>query len=348
MIEPLVTIRGLCAHYGSVKALDNITLDIRDNEFFALLGPSGCGKTTLLRSLAGFEAPTAGTIYLAGDDLLAMPANRRPVNMMFQSYALFPHMTVERNVGYGPARAGVPRAEVARRVAEVLETVGLAGLANRRPSQLSGGQRQRVALARAIVNRPRLLLLDEPLSALDRNVRSQMQTELKRLQHDVGITFVIVTHDQEEALSMADRIAVMSHGVVQQVATPEDLYRSPANRHVAEFIGRSNIFEGEAEPRGLRVPNIGILPGHGEGSYLVVRPEDIRIAPRGGLPSPVLTGTVVDSQFSGGTTVTSVIPDNIETLSRQPISVTQPGFPTFAHNTAVELAWPSHSAVIVA
>ena len=208
-------------------------------------------------------------------------------------------MTVAGNVGYGPARAGESKQEIARKVGEVLEIVGLTGLERRRPSQLSGGQRQRVALARAIVNRPRLLLLDEPLSALDRNVRSQMQLELKRLQHEVGITFVMVTHDQEEALSMADRVAVMDGGRVQQVAAPVELYARPANRFVAEFIGQSNVFEGEATPGGLSVRG-RVLPGTGSGRYLVVRPEDVRLMPGPPAASGTVSGTVAETQFAGG------------------------------------------------
>jgi spermidine/putrescine transport system ATP-binding protein/putrescine transport system ATP-binding protein len=225
----LLDIVDVTRRFGDVIAVDSVSLTIAENEFFALVGPSGCGKTTLLRSIAGFEHPDSGSMLLGGQDLLDLPPHRRPVNLMFQSYALFPHMSVGRNVSYGLEREKLPKAEVRARVEEVLETVGLTALADRRPAQLSGGQRQRVALARAIVKRPRLLLLDEPLSALDRKVRGDMQLELKRLQHEVGITFVVVTHDQEEAMSMADRIAVMADGRVQQVATPLDLYRHPAN-----------------------------------------------------------------------------------------------------------------------
>ena len=347
MSAPLIAIRGLSAQYGPLRALDDVNLDIRDEEFFALLGPSGCGKTTLLRSMAGFERPTHGTIELGGQNLLALPAHRRPVNMMFQSYALFPHMTVEKNIAYGPERAGASGRDIAARVAEVLETVGLQGLGKRRPSQLSGGQRQRVALARAIINRPRVLLLDEPLSALDRNVRAQMQSELKRLQHEVGIAFVVVTHDQEEALSMADRIAVMDAGRVQHVAPPDELYRRPANRFVAEFVGRSNVFAGTAVDGGLAVDGFGLLPGRGAGGYLVVRPEDVTLT-GDGEPGRVLTGTVADTQFSGGTTLTTVIPDGVTTASGQPVIVARQGFATLAVGSTVGLSWRADAAVIVA
>jgi spermidine/putrescine ABC transporter ATP-binding subunit len=345
MTDPLVTIRGLGASYGSVRALDDVCLDIGDKEFFALLGPSGCGKTTLLRSLAGFETPTEGSVLLAGEDLLAIPAHKRPVNMMFQSYALFPHMTVANNVGYGPARARHPRPEIARRVAEVLEIVGLADLASRRPSQLSGGQRQRVALARAIVNRPRMLLLDEPLSALDRNVRSQMQLELKRLQHEVGIAFVMVTHDQEEALSMADRVAVLDDGRVQQVASPAELYRRPANRFVAEFIGQSNVFEGVAAPGGLAIGD-AILPGHGEGHFLVVRPEQVKVTSSGDAAG-VISGTVLETQFTGGLSTIAVSPRGIATTTGRPLLITQPGFAALKRGTEVSLTWDAADAALV-
>jgi spermidine/putrescine transport system ATP-binding protein/putrescine transport system ATP-binding protein len=341
MTAPLVSIRGLGASYGSVRALDDVSLDIGDKEFFALLGPSGCGKTTLLRSLAGFETPSDGTVSLAGQDLLAMPAHKRPVNMMFQSYALFPHMTVAKNVAYGPARAGTDAGEISTQVDRVLETVGLTGLAKRRPSQLSGGQRQRVALARAIVNRPQLLLLDEPLSALDRNIRSQMQLELKRLQHEVGIAFVMVTHDQEEALSMADRVAVMDHGRVQQVASPVELYQRPANRFVAEFIGQSNLFEGSPVAGGLSVGD-KVLPGSGDGRYLVVRPEQMRISAAG-----VVSGTVLETQFTGGSSTIAVSPTDVATASAQPVLVTQPGFTTVERGAEVSLTWDADAAVLV-
>ncbi len=349
MTEPLVSIKGVGASYGSVRALDDVSLEIGDQEFFALLGPSGCGKTTLLRSLAGFETPTEGSVLLAGQDLLAIPAHQRPVNMMFQSYALFPHQTVAGNVGYGPARAGESKQEIARKVGEVLEIVGLTGLERRRPSQLSGGQRQRVALARAIVNRPRLLLLDEPLSALDRNVRSQMQLELKRLQHEVGIAFVMVTHDQEEALSMSDRVAVMDGGRIQQVAAPEELYAHPANRFVAEFIGQSNVFEGEATPGGLSVRG-RVLPGTGSGRYLVVRPENVRLTPGAGMSgtaSGTVSGTVAETQFAGGMSTIVVAPEDVATASGQPVLVRQPGPTGVERGATVSLTWDADTAVLV-
>ena len=263
--KPLLRIAHVSKSFGDTQAVDDVSIDIEQNEFFALLGPSGCGKTTLLRSIAGFEFPDSGSITMAVDgkevDLLRLPPERRPINLMFQSYALFPHMNVEKNVGYGLAREGLPKDEIRDRVAQVLATVDLAEKASARPAQLSGGQRQRVALARAIVKRPRLLLLDEPLSALDRKVRAEMQLELKRLQHEVGITFVVVTHDQEEAMSMADRIAVMGSGRVHQLAPPIDLYQRPASLFVADFIGEANILPAWAEAReaGNR-PAVNVTP----------------------------------------------------------------------------------------
>ena len=227
---------------GRLAALDGIDLDVGANEFVTLLGPSGCGKTTLLRAISGFEALDSGRMTLDGADLTALPPFRRPVNTVFQSYALFGHMTVARNVGYALEVAGVPKAVREADVAKALEKVGLSGMGARRPSQLSGGQRQRVALARSIIAKPRLLLLDEPLSALDRNLRQQMQLELKSLQHDLGIAFIFVTHDQEEALTMSDRIVVMRAGKIEQIGTPREIYRHPKNRFVAEFIGETNLF----------------------------------------------------------------------------------------------------------
>ena len=242
----MVTIDRIDKRFGDVIAVDSVSLDIQPNEFFALLGPSGCGKTTLLRMIAGFEQPSAGRLLIDGEDMDRVQPNRRPVNMVFQSYAVFPHMTVADNVAYGLVVTGVPKAEIAPRVDEALAMVRLAGYGSRKPDQLSGGQRQRVALARALIKRPKVLLLDEPLSALDRKLREEMQLELVRLQHEVGITFVIVTHDQEEALSMADRIAVMDQGKLLQVAPPAELYDQPNCRMVADFIGKTNFFGGEA------------------------------------------------------------------------------------------------------
>ena len=243
--QPIVQIRDVSKRFGSVTAVDNVSLEIQRNEFFALLGPSGCGKTTLLRMIAGFEIPSEGQILLDGQDVTGIAPNHRPVNMVFQSYAVFPHMTVFDNVAYGLKVVGTDRSEIKTRVDEALQMVQLDGFADRQPNQLSGGQRQRVALARALVKRPKVLLLDEPLSALDAKLREAMQLELVRLQHSVGITFIIVTHDQNEALSMANRIAVMNGGMVRQIASPSELYEFPSERFVADFIGKINLFDGK-------------------------------------------------------------------------------------------------------
>jgi len=285
--------------FGGVSAVEDVSLEIGDGEFFSLLGPSGCGKTTTLRMIAGFERPDAGRIFLQGDDVTDVPANRRPVNMVFQQYALFPHMSVYDNVAFGLKVKRVPRAEHGQRVQEMLRVVSLEGLDRRRARQLSGGQQQRVALARALVNRPAALLLDEPLGALDVKLRKQMQLELKRIQNDLGTTFVYVTHDQEEALAMSDRIAVMNGGHVEQIGTPRDIYERPHTSFVADFIGSLNALDlridelvgvnavmrlGEAER--LVVP---VGPGHraGESVRVAVRPERVQIEPVG---SPLLNG----------------------------------------------------------
>src|SRR5271170_4456540 len=242
--KTIIRFENVSKRYGKVLAVDNVSLSVEEGEFFALLGPSGCGKTTLLRMLAGFETPSEGRILIDGQDVSLTPPNKRPVNMVFQSYAVFPHMSVAENVGYGLKVDGVGAGERARRVEEALALVKLDGYGARKPDQLSGGQRQRVALARALVKRPRVLLLDEPLSALDAKLREAMRSELAQLQEKVGITFLFVTHDQDEALAMASRCAVMNRGLLQQVATPSDLYEYPNSRFVADFIGQVNLFEG--------------------------------------------------------------------------------------------------------
>ena len=239
--KPIIEIKNVEKRFGSVTALDGVTLDIKEGEFFSLLGPSGCGKTTLLRIISGFDFPTSGSLYIGGEDMAEVPPNLRPTNMVFQSYAIFPHLNVAENVGYGLKKLKLPKAELERRVNEALALVDLKGFGPRESHALSGGQRQRVALARALIMQPKVLLLDEPLSALDKKLRDAMQIELRRLQQTVGITFVLVTHDQEEALIMSDRIAVMFDGKVAQLDTPEKLYRRPANRRVASFIGVMNF-----------------------------------------------------------------------------------------------------------
>ncbi len=305
----IISVRNVTKRFGGTTAVESANVDIEANEFFAVLGPSGCGKTTLLRMIAGFETPTSGEILIDGVDVSAMTPDKRPVNMVFQSYALFPHMTVLANVGYGLKVTGVPAAETRQRAGEALEMVQLAHLGARRPDRLSGGQRQRVALARALVKRPKVLLLDEPMSALDAKLREQMQLELARLREEVGITFVIVTHDQDEALSMADRIAVMRSGRVEQTAAPERLYESPGSRFVAGFIGRINLLDGRvagASGHGVTVDvaHIGRVTvphsGHARGPVsLAVRPEKIRMTagrPGSGL---AVQGRIVGRAYYG-------------------------------------------------
>lgn len=292
--EAAVVLKGVSKHFGEVKALDYIDLEIYDGEFFSMLGPSGSGKTTSLRIVAGFEQPTAGRVMLYGRDVTTTPPFDRDVNTVFQDYALFPHMTVEQNVGYGLMIRKVNRHEIQRRVGEMLEMVRLPGTQARRPSQLSGGQRQRIALARALINRPRVLLLDEPLGALDLKLRQQMQIELKAIQREVGITFIFVTHDQEEALTMSDRLAVFNHGRIEQIGAPADVYERPLTAFVAGFVGTTNILTDDIAQRLVGRP-----------AALSIRPEKIRLLPQGTIPDPdqfAASGTVRDVIYVGMTT----------------------------------------------
>jgi spermidine/putrescine transport system ATP-binding protein len=302
--------------FGELAAVRELDLTIGEGEFFTLLGPSGCGKTTTLRIVAGFEEPTSGEVLIHGADVAAEPPHKRPTNTVFQSYALFPHLTVEENVAFGLRRQKVDRGEINRRVSEELERVGLGKEARRKPSQLSGGQQQRVALARALVNLPKVLLLDEPLGALDLKLRKGLQIELKRIQRDVGITFLYVTHDQEEALTMSDRIAVMNAGRVEQVADPEEVYERPATTFVAGFIGVSNLMPAQVESggeirldTGVTVPSAeinGFRPG--ERCYAVVRPEKLRLdrADSPGNDLPCAEGIVESSLYLGTSTQITV------------------------------------------
>ena len=284
--QPLLRIEAISKRFGDFVAVDQLSLDVFQGEFFALLGPSGCGKTTLLRSIAGFERPSAGRILLDGVDLAPVPPHRRPVNMMFQSYALFPHLTVEANVAFGLKQEGLPKTEIAGRVADMLALVKLEAFGRRKPHELSGGQRQRVALARSLVKRPRVLLLDEPMAALDKKLRGETQFELMDLQRRLGLTFIIVTHDQSEAMTVADRIAVMDRGRLMQVAPPAEIYERPGSRWVADFVGNVKLFGGrvgdtEATIEGtalgrLRVAaNIHAEPG--SAVWVAIRPEKIRL-----------------------------------------------------------------------
>ena len=330
----LLQLTGLKKTYDNTEVLKDINLDIKHGEFITLLGPSGCGKTTLLRLIAGFEQPNAGAIYLDGVQMAGLPADKRPVNTVFQQYALFPHMTVAQNVAYGLKLKKIPKDEIQTRVREMLAMVQLEPLANRRPQDLSGGQQQRVAIARAVINRPKLLLLDEPLSALDHKLRLQMQSELKRLQRELGITFVFVTHDQEEALSMSDRIAVMKDGKFQQIGTPIEIYETPANLFTAKFIGETNLFKAEVKGvypeqpdrdgrvtngrievevceaqvqdgptpvRNLRRPDFANDVQVGDIVNLLLRPEDLRIYDPNDKEHGGLLGRVIESNYKGST-----------------------------------------------
>jgi spermidine/putrescine transport system ATP-binding protein len=333
--EPSVRLERVTKRFGDFTAVHDMDLDIERGEFFTMLGPSGCGKTTTLRMVAGFEDATEGRVLLDGDDVTGLPAFKRPTNTVFQSYALFPHLSVERNVAFGLERSKVARDEVRRRVAEELERVGLSAEAKRKPRQLSGGQQQRVALARALVNRPAVLLLDEPLGALDLKLRKQLQVELKGIQRDVGITFVYVTHDQEEALTMSDRIAVMNRGVIEQVDGPEEVYERPRTTFVAGFIGVSNLMPGQvvsangdrAELRldsGATVATASRGATTGERAHAVVRPEKLELhrleepppagkpAVEGDVESSLYLGTATQFavRLADGTAMTVLVPNS--------------------------------------
>lgn len=345
-------------------AVDHLSLNIFEGEFFCLLGPSGCGKTTLMRMLAGFETPSEGSISLAGQSLAGVPPYRRPVNMMFQSYALFPHMSVEKNIAFGLKQDGMPKDQIAERVGEMLRLVQLEKLARRYPSQLSGGQRQRVALARALAKKPKVLLLDEPLGALDKKLREETQFELMDIQHDLHMTFVVVTHDQEEAMTMADRIAVMDHGRIVQVATPGEIYEQPKTRFIAEFVGDVNILEGhvQGQESGLwcvKTPSADVpltiddpdeVLHSGQAVAIAVRPEKMviqRDPPRPGAIN-VLTGEVWDIGYLGDWTVyrvklatgeiLRVTRANASRFVENPIDWDEQVYVTFAPNAAVILA----------
>jgi spermidine/putrescine transport system ATP-binding protein len=297
-----VRLEDVVKRFDNAVAVDGISMEIPRGSFFAMLGPSGCGKTTTLRMIGGFEEPTEGRILLGDQDVVGLPPYKRDVNTVFQSYALFPHMSIEGNVAFGLERKGVPKGERAGRVAEMLELVGLGGFAKRKPKQLSGGQQQRVALARALVNHPRVLLLDEPLGALDLKLRKQMQLELKRIQHEIGITFVHVTHDQEEAMTMADQIAVMNQGRIEQLGVPEELYERPATAFVSGFLGVSNLLRGAVEgPDAVRLDTGELIRVQVNGRTgrvaAGVRPEKITIGSGGGANQ--LSGTVSERAYIG-------------------------------------------------
>jgi spermidine/putrescine transport system ATP-binding protein len=349
-----VSLRGISKLFDDVTAVDDVNLDIADGEFFALLGPSGCGKTTTLRMIAGLELPSAGSLQIFGEGVGSLPPNKRPVNTVFQNYALFPHMSVADNVAFGLRMRKVPKSEISARVQEAVSLVRMSGMEGRRPNQLSGGQQQRVALARALVNRPKVLLLDEPLAALDLKLRQEMQFELKQLQREVGITFVFVTHDQEEALALSDRIGVMNDGRLLQVGTPEEMYDAPVDRFVADFIGRSNFLKGTLESsevvclsNGQRI-NVRSVDGVTVGDEVQVslRPERVMICDVDTAPDGVarLTGVVDTETFLGNSVVYRVTLDwmtiEVETDHRPDLERHHPG-------DRVDLWWRDDAVAVV-
>jgi spermidine/putrescine transport system ATP-binding protein len=348
----LLILNNLSKTFGSNRVLDNFDLTIFDGEFFTLLGPSGCGKTTVLRMIAGLEDTDTGNLQLDGQNIGQVPAEKRPINTVFQSYALFPHMTVFDNVAFGLRMSGVAKEEIAPRVTEALEMVRLGEYAQRKPAQLSGGQQQRVAIARAVVNRPKLLLLDESLSALDYKLRQQMQIELKRLQRKLGITFVYVTHDQEEALSMSDRVVVMNKGKVQQLGTPREIYEQPANLFVAKFIGEINQLDGEIvavdgnHEYEVKVEGLQwrLHAEHnfkaGDKVNVLLRPEDVRVEyiddPH---PDQYLVGTVVERNYKGKTLDSLIrLPSGMEMIASEFFDEDDPSF-DYSLNQKVAIKW---------
>jgi len=350
----LVRFENVSKRFGAVAAVENLTLEIRQGEFFALLGPSGCGKTTLLRLLAGFEQPSGGRILLDGEDIGAVPAHRRPVNMMFQNYALFPHLNVARNIGFGLRQDRLGRREIADRVEEMLALVQLQGYGRRRIGELSGGQRQRVALARALIKRPRVLLLDEPMAALDKKLRGATQFELMALQRRLGTTFVIVTHDQEEAMIVADRMALMKDGRLMQVAPPAEIYERPQSRWVADFVGEVTLIEGRLGAEGstieTRLGPLRIAPGAslapGSEIALALRPEKLALSPaRPAEAANALAGTVHEVGYRGDVSLYQV-----RLADRTLIKVARAnvaGQPQIAVDDLVWVSWPAEAGVVV-
>jgi spermidine/putrescine transport system ATP-binding protein len=368
--KTIIRIENVSKAFGNVVAVDNVSLDIEEGEFFALLGPSGCGKTTLLRMIAGFELPGEGRILIDGMDVSHVPPNKRPVNMVFQSYAVFPHMTVFDNVAYGLRVSGVGGEETHRRVIETLALVQLENYGRRKPDQLSGGQRQRVALARALVKRPRVLLLDEPLSALDAKLREQMRGELAQLQEKIGITFVIVTHDQDEALALAGRCAVMHKGALQQVASPTDLYEYPNSRFVADFIGQVNLIEGrlavdERDHAVIEAPKLaapiyldhGVTGAQGATVWVAIRPEKMRLAkrapeappPPGDAPAGhnVVAGTICHIAYLGSVTMFEVQTQAGAKLRVLHMNPTRSAADAFTADEPVWISWPAGAPAVL-
>ncbi|MDF0601427.1 ABC transporter ATP-binding protein [Psychromarinibacter sp. C21-152] len=359
--KPLIQFRNVTKRFGDFTAVDNIELDIFEREFFALLGPSGCGKTTLMRMLAGFETPTEGTILLDGKDIAPIPPNRRATNMMFQSYALFPHLTVRDNIAFGLKRERRPKPEIDARVDEMLRLVQLQKFATRKPHQISGGQRQRVALARCLAKAPKLLLLDEPLGALDKKLREETQFELMDIQEKTGTTFVIVTHDQEEAMTVASRVAVMDHGKLVQVATPDVIYELPSSTYVADFIGDVNILEGritgqdddrveiawaEDQPSIHAKARVALAPG--STAYFAIRPEKIAISATRPETAPnAVTGKVLDIAYLGNISTYHVELPGGQVIKAQSTNTDRMAAREFTWDDTVWLGWSDAAGVVL-
>ncbi|TNJ42252.1 ABC transporter ATP-binding protein [Phaeobacter sp. B1627] len=360
--KPLIQFQNVTKRFGDFTAIDNLTIDIFEREFFALLGPSGCGKTTMMRMLAGFESPTEGKIFLAGQDIAPVPPNQRAVNMMFQSYALFPHLSVWENIAFGLKREGMPKPEINARVDEMLRLTRLEKFARRRPHQISGGQRQRVALARSLAKAPKLLLLDEPLGALDRKLREETQFELMDIQEKTGTTFVIVTHDQEEAMTVASRVAVMDNGQVMQVATPADIYEAPNSVYVADFIGDVNLIEGKvtatgegtfalhwrdgAEPLRVKSPT-----GFSEGqtAHLAIRPEKVTIsAERPADAANAVQGKVLDIAYLGNLSTYHVELPTGDIIKAQTANTRRISRRDYTWEDTVWLSWTATGGILLA
>lgn len=350
---PAVGLHGISKHFDEIRAVDDLHLDIVDGEFFSLLGPSGCGKTTTLRMIAGLDFPTEGSLKIFGDEVGTLPPNKRPVNTVFQNYALFPHLSIIDNVGFGLKMQRVPKAEIGRRSADALDMVQLGDLGARRPNQLSGGQQQRVALARALVNRPKVLLLDEPLGALDLKLRQEMQGELKSLQRELGITFVFVTHDQEEALTMSDRIGIMHEGKLLQVDPPEAIYERPVNRFVADFIGQTNLLAGTVQDESTvclaNGSRVAIASEHRSGTpvSVILRPERAMLSAPGRAPAgrSSIDGVVASATYLGNAIGYRVALDWMQVDVR---AENHPGDERFEVGDAVSLSWLDNAVALVA
>jgi putrescine transport system ATP-binding protein len=362
--EPFIKVQSVSKHFGDFTAVDSVDLEIYKGELFCLLGGSGCGKTTLLRMLAGFETPSSGSILIDGVNMTDVPPYERPVNMMFQSYALFPHMTVESNVGYGLRRDGIAKEEIRQRVEDMLAMVELTQFRKRKPHQLSGGQKQRVALARSLIKQPKMLLLDEPLAALDKRLRVQTQYELMNIQEKLGVTFVVVTHDQEEAMTLSTRIAVMDLGRFQQIGTPTEIYEFPNSRLVATFIGNANMFEGRVTENGIdhvivesKDPACSFYIDHGmsiaEGSkvWVALRPEKIQVSkqPPGDSNFNCIKGMVNDIGYLGGTSTYRVLigDDRIVEITSPNLSRPKDGNPPIDWDEEIYLSWEASNPVVL-